>query len=158
MIDSGSEIWDESDGEALADVEPPPLGSQNVCSSDQERKLMVLVNWIVIFLARMRSLFSLSDAACNFILKFLSIFLGLLGQIISPSHPIPKVPPSIYKLRQLLNTAGEFTRYVICRKCSNIYSLKDSRDRNGRSKKCQFVRFPDHPQRRMRQPCNTLLL
>lgn len=154
-IDSGSEKWDESDvDETIADIEPP---SQVISSED--KKIEMLMKWILIFISRLRILFSLSDAASNYILKFLTVFLGLFSQIISPGNVIvAKVPSSIYTMRQMLGGIVEFTRFVVCRKCHHVYKLKNCKDRNGLSKKCEFVIFPNHPQRRMRQPCGTILL
>lgn len=156
FIDSGSEMWDESDSDAIADVEPPPFEYQNNTIEDQ--RLRLLIKWIVIFLSRLRVIFSLSDAASNFILKFFSVFLGLFGQILAPTVVLPVLPASIYMLRQMFDGAKEFTRYVVCRKCSAVYKLKNCKERNGSSKTCQVVSYPKHPQRRMRQPCNTILM
>ena len=63
-----------------------------------------------------------------------------------------------YLMRQMIDGAKEFARFVVCRKCSLVYKLKDCKERNGKSKTCQFVSFPNHPHRRMRQPCGTILL
>lgn len=49
-----------------------------------------------------------------------------------------------------------FIRYVVCRKCHTIYHLKDCI--NAGSKRCPHIAYPGHPHRRMRQPCDTLLL
>lgn len=156
-VESGSEKWDESDDDdAITDIEPGP--PQNCTNEDQ--KLKMLVKWIMVFISRLRILFSISDAAFSYILKFLSVFLGLFSQVIYPSGNLftAKVPSSIYMMRQMLGGIKKFTRFVVCRKCNHIYELEECKDRNGQGKKCPFVRFPNHSQRRMRQPCGTILL
>lgn len=159
FLESGSEIWDESDDEVISDIEPPPCASQNSdCVNNEDSRIKILVKWIVIFMSRLRVLFSLSDAASNFILNFFSAFFVLFGKIISPTNVFPEVPSSLYKMRRMLNGVKEFTRYIVCRKCSSVYKLEDCKDRNGRVRKCQFVLFPNHPQSRMRKPCDMLLL
>ena len=121
----------------------------------------MLMKWIVVFIFRLRIMFSISDAASNYILKFLSVFLGLFGKIISPRNFVLanfKMPSSIYLMKQMLGGIKDFKRFVVCRKCSHVYELENCKDRNGLSKTCSFVCFPNHPQRRMRQPCGTILL
>jgi len=54
-----------------------------------------------------------------------------------------------------------FRRYVVCKKCHQIYYLAECIEGVGstqRSKFCSFKNFPHHPCRRMREPCGTLLL
>lgn len=94
-------------------------------------------------------------------LTFFRLFLYysvIFGKIISPTNVFPEVPSSLYKMRRMLNGVKEFTRYIVCRKCSSVYKLEDCKDRNGRVRKCQFVLFPNHPQSHMRKPCDMLLL
>ena len=55
----------------------------------------------------------------------------------------------------------KFGKYVVCPNCSSVYTFKDSYRQVGTqnvSKTCTFVRFPNHRQRRMRNPCGTKLL
>lgn len=63
-------MWDESDEEVIADIESPPSVRAKNNFSHEDRKLMVLIKWIAIFISRLRASFSLSDAASNFILNF----------------------------------------------------------------------------------------
>ena len=70
------------------------------------------------------------------------------------------LPSSLYVAR---NSGKElkFHRYAVCKKCHRIYFFKDCIDKSGvtqRSKICQYVAFPMHPQLHMRNPCGTVLL
>ena len=51
--------------------------------------------------------------------------------------------------------------YVVCPQCFKVYDYDDCVLRVGsqeQSLKCQYVEFPNHPQRSRRQKCNTILL
>ena len=136
-------------------MEPPLFKCQN--NTGEHQQLRLLIKWLLIFVSRLRVLFSIPDAASSFILKFFSIFLRLFGKILAPAVAIPILPTSIYMMRQMFDGVKDFTRYVVCRKCSAVYKLENCNE-NGRSKICQFVSYPNHPQRRMRQPCGTTLM
>lgn len=154
LLELSSEEWDVSDDDAMADIEHAP--TQNFV---EDQKLKIFVRWIMVFISRLRILYSLSDVACNFILKFLSTLLAIFNKAISPGNLIvAKVPSSIYMMRQMLGGIKEFTQFVVCHKCHHIYELENCKDRNGLSKRCLFVLYPNHPQRRMRESCDTLLL
>ena len=64
----------------------------------------------------------------------------------------------LYKLQQLSGNLKQFCCYVVFRKCDCVYPIEQCKERNNTSKRCQFVRFPDHRYARMRQSCNMLLL
>ena len=70
---------------------------------------------------------------------------------------LASVPSSVYKLRRMLGIR-EFTHYVVCRKCNYVYDFSQCKDRNNRSKTCNFVAFPNHSQARMREHCGASLL
>ncbi len=76
---------------------------------------------------------------------------------------IETLPRNTSIARKIIGQEKEaFQRWVCCPKCHSLYTLKDSKEIkvNGLtvSKQCGFVRFPEHPQMRYRQPCCTLLL
>lgn len=63
-------------------------------------------------------------------------------------------------LRKLVGSLNlGFRRYVVCRKCHQIYTFSQCvHNTSQTSKKCPYKRFPDHPHARLRQSCDTLLL
>ena len=81
FIDSEFEMWDESESEAIADVEPPPL-AESPNNAREDKQLRLLVKWLMIFVSRLRVMFSLSDAASVFILKFSLYFLDYLPKFL----------------------------------------------------------------------------
>lgn len=60
------------------------------------------------------------------------------------------------------NTRDNFTKYVCCPSCHNVYRQEECTIRNsGRieeSKKCTYVRFPSHSQPQHRAPCGATLM
>ena len=55
----------------------------------------------------------------------------------------------------------KFRKYVVCRKCHNIYYMAQCLEGHGStqiSKHCSFQPLPVHPHRSMRSTCGTLLL
>ena len=56
----------------------------------------------------------------------------------------------------------EFEKFVACPKCCALYKTEECtvRRTNGRvvSKKCDYVRFPNHPQTTRRKQCGALLM
>ena len=119
---------------------------------------MSLMRWIVAFLSFMQGMYRLSDTVIGIWIKFLSVLFNVLGSFSSLCCDIAKAfPTSLYKLRKINGCLNlNFVRYVVCQKCHKIYHLKDIN--TGSNKRCPFIAYPDHPQRRMRQPCHTLLL
>ena len=54
-----------------------------------------------------------------------------------------------------------FTEYVVCSKCHSLYDLDSCVIINGSnrsSRKCEYIQFPNHPQRSFCQLCGKVLL
>ena len=68
-------MWDERDDEVIEDIEPPPSNIQILHSDGEDYKIKTILKWIMIFISRLRTLYSISDAASNFVLKFLLTLL-----------------------------------------------------------------------------------
>ena len=56
-----------------------------------------------------------------------------------------------------------YNKYIFCPSCHlrydcNTQALVSGTTNMRESLKCQFVEFPNHPQQRFRNPCNTALL
>lgn len=85
----------------------------------------------------------------------------VLGKFSKLPAEIANILPSSLYSAKLRENQVKYVKYVVCRKCHKLYYYENCMEGPGnakRSKCCSFVRFPNHSQRRMRSPCNTLLL
>ena len=109
----------------------------------------------------MQAIFKLSDSVLSFFLRFIRVFLTVLGQFSQVVQEVTQALPSSLHVARNSGKVLNFHRYVVCRKCHRICFFRDCIDGAGvsqRSKTCQYVAFPLHPHLRMRSPCGTLLL
>lgn len=92
--------------------------------------------------------------------------LESLGHILqSTSDSIPKMTPYLLESRLHLSDS-RFTKYVMCQRCSSIYTLSDCIRKtalpNGAIREealsCSYVAYPFHPQAARRQVCGHQLL
>ena len=117
----------------------------------------------VAFLLNFRAFYNISDHAVALLLKFFKYIFLLIGSMFN----IPELNEKAH-LPQSINGCYSFTNldpdpyqvYVVCPKCHMLYdqsvqSLTVGTSINPESKKCSFVEFPEHPQSRYREPCNT---
>ena len=79
------------------------------------------------------------------------------------SNILSYFPTSMYACKEVIGLSKDkFIKYVVCPQCSNLYSFKDAtkEHRNGllKSNFCSFVKFPNHSQQRMREPCGAKLM
>ena len=142
------EYWDDdfmsnSDTECDSDVSPPPLPQPVPSDSAKQQKSLVL--WLLGFILRLQSKFNIPDYAINQLLLFLSIFFKILGRF-SPFNKSVAVhiPCSLYRLKNIMKVDVDFTRYVVCPKCEQIYHRSSSILHEGRrvkSRKCSFSEF-----------------
>ena len=70
------------------------------------------------------------------------------------------LPSSLYLLWRFLKIDRDnFVKYAVCPSCNSLYDIKDcivSERGELKSKKCKFVRFPNHPQRWRRKQCDEI--
>lgn len=118
------------------------------------------------FLFTWQTLFKLSDAGLNILLRFFSLFLTLLEKVFSMNlitGLISKLPYNVRSAKVFLSCKGDsFQKYSSCPKCNPIYDLEDCKqtlpDKSVISAECKYVAFPDHPHSSRRVPCNTVLM
>ena len=129
----------------------------------QSRSYRLLLNCLLILLAYFWTFFPIPDNA----MEFLLLSLKRCFETLSFTNPwctafAVAFPGSLYLFRKEMGLVGhKFDKYVVCPNCSSVYTFKDSYRQVGTrnvSKTCTFVRFPNHRQRRMRNPCGTKLL
>ena len=100
------------------------------------------------------------------LLRFFKYILLLIGQSfgvpsLSSQLYLPQSIPGCYSYLQI--NSDPYKEYTVCSTCQMLYDQKVQTlvTRVGTSYQsvaCSFVEFPNHPQRRYRLPCNTVLL
>ena len=108
----------------------------------------------------------MSNRAIVVLLRFFKYLLLLIGQSfgvpsLSREIYLPQSIPGCYSYLQLNSTP--FKEYTVCPTCHMLYdqemqTLVTRTSTSYQSIACSFVEFPNHPQRRFRLPCNTVLL
>ena len=67
-----------------------------------------------------------SDSVLNWLLKFLYIFLHIIGR---QSNFVARLathfPKSMYQMKKGLGIKEDFIRFVVCKKCYSVYNFKD---------------------------------
>ena len=90
------------------------------------------------------------------LLKFLNVLINLLVK----DSPF-SVPLTLASALKTLGIYDNFTQFCVCSKCHSLYNIADCIENVGgssSSKKCRFVQFPNHCQKRFRTPCGQLLM
>ena len=110
----------------------------------------------------MQASFKIPDTVIHHFLRFFAAIFTILSKSSEIVRDVClNLPSTIYKAKK---TVGElvFTRYVVCKKCLSLYKYSECIERATggvkTSKRCSFCRFPLHPHRNMRLPCQSLLL
>ena len=96
--------------------------------------------------------------------RFMTIFLQYLAIICNDtllSRFSLAIPKSLHSIRKYLKANDQCNEYIVCPKCSTLYTLKDCIiNQNGREvpKLCDYIEFPNHPHHTRRTKCNANLL
>lgn len=125
-FESDSEVWMEDDDgiEAIVETVRPESPPGNDIEMENEIESKHLYAWIIKFLAHLQSVFHLSDAVMEHIIKFLAAFLVVLGRFAPICSSISdRFPQSLNQFYVNCGAQPVFCKYVACRKCHNIYSL-----------------------------------
>ena len=143
----------------IEDIAPDDeiIGIQNA-----SEKSLILVQWIILFLLTLQSAYQLSSAALNCAIKFFKQLFTVLSYSSPEMTDLAQAFPTTYHVccKKFVSQI-KFSRFVVCRKCYSLYTLKDclvGHEHNQKSKICQFKAYPNHPHERMRQSCQTTLL
>lgn len=109
--------------------------------------------------------FSASDNSVDRLLNIIRYFLTMLQFVFGFDgfcQIIDLFPGTLFKARRFLRLdKDEFVKFVACPSCHKLFTFNDAViTTNGKrhSKMCDYVRFPNHPQRRMRTACGTSLM
>lgn len=118
------------------------------------------------FLFLWQSIFRISDAAISSLLSFMVKFLSIVARCLKVDNLFSIVstfPQSLHRAKGFLSQlSDDFVKYVSCPSCHSLYSLEESIEFSSTGEKlsrfCSYVRYPEHSQARMRQPCGQKLL
>lgn len=158
----GEEIWDSSDD----DREGQGLDKTNQEGNSLSHNPHSVVVMISLFLSYFQLVFRLSERGVVCLLSFLGSFVSYLSSLIPESAFLRQLklifPKSLYHIRKLLrsNQTGTF-EYVVCPNCDALYLPSECVIKVGshlESRKCDFIKFPNHPHRSRRKKCNELLM
>ena len=132
----------------------------------ENNRISIIIAVFCRLLFAWKSFQSISDNCFERLLKIIQFFLQLL-QLVLDSQLFQQIldifPFTIYKLKKVIGLDHDnFIKFICCPKCNTLYQYKDAlvTDSSGlkRSQLCSFVLFPNHTQRRMREPCGTALM
>ena len=113
-----------------------------------------------------QAIFRVSDAALGTLFSFIAVFFKTVGDRLQSEklkELAVKLPRSLHTARLSAGrTLQPFQKYVCCRTCHTLYqwdkcTIRD-RDKSIRSRLCEHITFPSHPQPQHRKPCNTPLM
>lgn len=129
----GIEVWSEGEDDLDLDNTAPHRTTENF-----------LITWLANFLLRLQSRHFMPDVALDALLKFIYIFLVVLGRFSdickSLSHNLSQ---SLYSLKKFLGLKDKLEQLAVCPKCNSIYPIEKCIDRPGVSKPCGYKEFPN---------------
>lgn len=150
-----TEIWYDHDDEAELAI---PINTQ----SSMHR----LVRVYIMFIFTWQSLFRVSDSGMNVLLLFFAMLFGLLVSSLGIKNLddfIQLLPRNITAARKVVGHGSDiFLKYASCPVCHSIYPLDSCKikqpDKSVCSRKCSYIRFPQHRHALQRSPCNVVLM
>lgn len=101
--------------------------------------------------------FSVSDTSVDTLLNILHYFCSMIHFVFGfaeINRILDTFPETIYKARKYIALdKDEFIKFIVCPNCHKLYSYEQAIEIiNGIkcSKTCDYVRYPNHTQQRMR--------
>ena len=153
---------DEDEVELIIDDAFPVEMAQ----SPVQTKVLRITQLYLMFLFTWQGFFRVSDVGMNIALTFIATFLRLLISAfgLNPLKEfVSQLPRTVNTARGYLgNNSDSFTKYASCPKCHSVYVLGSCKivqpDKSVISRRCCYIKFPNHPHQAYRQPCGTLLM
>lgn len=97
------------------DEDPPAFIQQDTRTYNNENALLT---WILLFLLRLQAEHYITDSAVNSLLKFLFLFLNIIGrQSESVAYIANSFPKSLHQVQKYFGMQDNFSRFVVCKKC-----------------------------------------
>ena len=150
----GEEVWEISESES--DETEPGIANNHTVQN--------LLFDIAMFLS-FHIFYKLTERATIALLVFLKTLFNFIGGITSTRLLLElanALPKSLYGIRKYFKRQNDFTEYVVCPKCSQLYILSEcimkNQHGNDESRRCDHVEFPNHPFPHKRNKCNTVLM
>ena len=144
-------MYDEDDDEEELEATP----DHNLLSPHLRSVLLFLLLW--------QFLFNLSDAGLSAIIIFIHHLLKLIHSLTNNqliAEWIASFPLTIYRVHnEIFGNDIKFIEYVICSKCHSLYDPEKciiTSGSNRSSRTCEFIQFPNHPHKSVRQPCGAM--
>ena len=137
LIFTDDEVWDNtSDLEVEYDFSqaenPPASPRQDTTASAMHSSENILLHWLLLFLLRLQGRHYVSDAAINSLLKFLYLFLHIIGRHSQfVAHMANCFPKSLHQVRKYFGLRENFSRFVVCKKCYNVYTFDRCIEKHG---------------------------
>ena len=160
-----TEFWEEDEDDIRNDLGPEtieqPPSLPNELTVLHSTMAQLYVRSVVKFLLVMQAVFRLPDSVVAHILKFLKGLFSVLGPCNGLINEIAQEIPTLMYIVKKLSPTPTFTRYVVCKSCSSIYTRSQCIETSFgeiHPKKCPFKPFPNHPHASRRLPCGTVLL
>ena len=128
------------------------------------------VSWklrtILVLLLLWQFKFTISDAAMIAIFHFLYWVFRLLSvrfvKVVDGEQVSEEFPRTLKFANKLAGVDSDlFVKYIVCPKCSAIYTYKHGYTLQGGQKvpnRCSYVEYPNHPHSSKRLPCGALLM
>ena len=148
--------------EDSSDTEEYPETNRSTSSHSIKKILSV----IIVFLLKLRITFSVPDRAIVVLLRFFKYLLLMIGTAfnlpdLKSELNLPRSIHGCYSFMDL--SENPFKEFIVCPSCNMLYgsavhTLVHGTSSLRQSAKCSFIEFPNHPQRRFRLPCGTVLL
>ena len=155
--EEGMEIWDDSDEDSLVGARP---------ENSTPTHYNILLRAVVAFLIMWQFHFGISEAGVGAIVLFLHHFFRLMGKLWK--HQELKQMAEVFPVtfRGLCKFLGldklPIQKYIVCSKCHSLYDYNSCilKRPNGEldSRRCEFVRYPNHSHQARRKPCGELLM
>ena len=125
-----------------------------------------LIETYLRFLLLWQAMFRISDVGLGVLLSFFAALMLIMARVlaIESLKTFSKyLPVTVRAARKFLGrNKDSFTKYACCPKCSSLYPLEKCiiklPNNATTSLKCTFIRHPNHPHKRFRQPCGTVLM
>ena len=165
-----TEIWENGDGEDASEDFPEISGKckDQVGNSEEDiSEVSSIIHATYLFVLLWQGMYGISSVAIGLLFLFLKSLFAVCGHI-SGCHLLTKISASIPKsldtIKSRLNLKiDDYTLYVVCRKCSSIYRSETCIRKlpNGKDVPitcCSSVKWPEHPHKSKRGPCNEFLM
>ena len=109
--------------------------------------------------------FSVSDNCVDSLLHIISYFLTMIQYTVgfqTLCGVAESFPKTFFKAKKFVGLdSDDFVKFVVCPKCHKLFTYDQAfehKDGKKQSNFCDYVRFPNHTQERMREACGAPLM